>query len=280
MPKDIIFQRKKKGKSVVGTSKQTKLLRTNLQGGGTCDWVPEDETQLIPKVITQDGVYKASDEMGNIYGYSQVTVQGIGSKVMGDLGTITIYKNGTYYAKTAYSPLDLGASNDGGGSGESYNKTGPFYGYKTVIVNVSGGSSGGSSGGGSSGGSGNNQSSNSVVGKDSEGNYVEWKVGEDGVLREEKLATSIQITTKPKFLTYKNGDSINFKGIKVTAYVGNEVYKSDSHPNGIISESELLFSTITAEGGNGSKQNITVSWPRDVDGFILETELEITVNNV
>lgn len=284
MAKDVIFQQKKKGKSVVGTSKQTKLLRTNLQGGGTCDWVPEDETQLIPKVITQDGVYKASEEIGNIYGYSEVTVQGIGSQVMGDLGTITIYKNGTYYAKTAYSPSDLGASNDGGGSGESYNKTGPFYGYKTVIVNVSGGSSGGSSdGGGSSGGSssggGSSGSGQSVVGKDSDGNYVQWKVGEDGVLREEKLASSIRITTKPKFLTYKNGDSINFKGIKVTAYVGNEVYKSDSHPNGIISESELMLSEVIASGGNGSKQSITVTWPRDVDGFFLETTLEITVNN-
>lgn len=276
MPKDVIFQQKKNGKSVVGTSKQTKLLRTNLQGGGTCDWIPEDETQLIPKVITQDGVYKASDEMGNIYGYSQVTVQGIGSKVMGDLGMITIYKNGTYYAKTAYSPSDLGASNDGGGSGESYNKTGPFYGYRTVIVNVSGGSSGGGSSGEGSSASGSGQS---VVGKDGEGNYVEWKVGEDGVLREEKLATSIQITTKPKFLTYKNGDSINFKGIKVTAYVGNEVYKSDSHPNGIISESELMFSEVIASGGNGSKQSITVTWSRDVDGFFLEATLEITVNN-
>lgn len=272
MPKNVVFQTKKDGKNVVEKSRQTKILRTNLQGGGTCDWVPEDETQLIPKVITQDGVYKASDEMGNIYGYSQVTVQGIGSKVMGDLGTITIYKNGTYYAKTAYTPTELGATESSSGDGS--NKIGPFYGYKTVIVNVSGRSSGGSSGGG-----GDNPSSNSVVGKDSEGNYVEWKVGEDGVLRESKLADSIRITTKPKFLTYKNGDTISFRGMKVTAYVGNDVYKSDSHPNGIISESELLFSTITAEGGNGSKQSITISWARDVDGFFLETELEITVNN-
>lgn len=276
MPKDVIFQQKKNGKSVVGTSKQTKLLRTNLQGGGTCDWIPEDETQLIPKVITQDGVYKASDEMGNIYGYSEVTVQGIGSKVMGDLGMITINKNGTYYAKNSYTPTDLGSTETSSGDGS--NKIGPFYGYKTVIVNVSGGSSGGSSGGGSSGGS-SSGSGQGVVGKDEDGNYVQWKVGEDGVLREEKLASSIQITTKPKFLTYKNGDHINFKGIKVTAYVGSDVYKSDSHPNGIISESELLFSTVTAEGGNGSKQTITVSWSRDVDGFLLETTLEITVND-
>lgn len=281
MPKDVIFQKKKNGKSVVGTSNQTKLLRTNLQGGGTCDWVPEDETQLIAKVITQDGTYNAFDELGDIYGYSEVTVQGIGSKVMGDLGTITISKNGTYYANNSYTPTDLGATETSSGDGS--NKIGPFYGYKTVIVNVSGGSSGSGSSGGSSGGSSSGGSSSGsdqgVVGKDEDGNYVQWTVGEDGVLREEKLADSIRITTKPKFLTYKNGESINFKGIKVTAYVGSAVYKSDSHPNGIIGESELLFSAVTAEGGNGSKQNITVSWSRDVDGFLLETTLEITVNN-
>ena len=51
-------------------------LKTNLQGGGTCLWVPEDETRLTTKHITEDGTYKASDD--GYYGYSQVTVNGIG----------------------------------------------------------------------------------------------------------------------------------------------------------------------------------------------------------
>ena len=47
-------------------------LKTNLYGGGTCLWVPEDETQLETKSITENGTYKAEDY--GCYGYSQVSV--------------------------------------------------------------------------------------------------------------------------------------------------------------------------------------------------------------
>ncbi len=51
-------------------------LKTNLVDSGTCLWVPEDEVQLTTKYITENGTYKAVDE--NYYGYSEVTVSGIG----------------------------------------------------------------------------------------------------------------------------------------------------------------------------------------------------------
>ena len=51
-------------------------LRTDLVSGGTCEWIPEDEANLITKSITKNGTYKASDD--NAYGYSEVTVSGIG----------------------------------------------------------------------------------------------------------------------------------------------------------------------------------------------------------
>jgi len=51
-------------------------LETNLVGGGACLWVPEDEVQLTTKHITQNGTYKASND--GYYGYSEVTVSGIG----------------------------------------------------------------------------------------------------------------------------------------------------------------------------------------------------------
>lgn len=47
-------------------------IRTSLQGGGTCLWVPEDEVKLTTKHITENGTYKAEDD--DKYGYSQVTV--------------------------------------------------------------------------------------------------------------------------------------------------------------------------------------------------------------
>lgn len=56
-----------------------KYLRTDLVGGGYCEWVPEDEKELTTKTIKKNGTYKASDEKnkktgGSYYGFSQVTV--------------------------------------------------------------------------------------------------------------------------------------------------------------------------------------------------------------
>lgn len=52
-------------------------LETAKVGGGSLNWVPEEDTLLGTKTITKDGTYKASDE--GLYGYSGVTVRGIGT---------------------------------------------------------------------------------------------------------------------------------------------------------------------------------------------------------
>lgn len=72
MSKNIIIQEG-------GISKQLTAdkLKTNIVGGGTCTWVPEDETRLGTKYISENGTYKASDDA--LYGYSEVTVSGIGT---------------------------------------------------------------------------------------------------------------------------------------------------------------------------------------------------------
>lgn len=86
MSKNIVIQEG-------GLSKQmtANKLKTNLVGGGTCLWVPEDETKLGIKIITENGTYKASDD--GYYGYSEVTVSGIGSVTGtdgdGDEATVT-----------------------------------------------------------------------------------------------------------------------------------------------------------------------------------------------
>lgn len=51
---------------------EAKKLRTPLQEGGTCDWVPEDDVQLTTKSISKNGTYNASSD--DAYGYSKVTV--------------------------------------------------------------------------------------------------------------------------------------------------------------------------------------------------------------
>ena len=62
-----------------GVAKQLTVdkLKTNSVGVGTCLWVPEDETNLGTKHISENGTYRASDD--GYYGYSEVTVSGVGS---------------------------------------------------------------------------------------------------------------------------------------------------------------------------------------------------------
>lgn len=47
-------------------------LKTNLVEGGSCLWVPEEETRLVSKEITANGVYRPSDE--GAYGFGEIIV--------------------------------------------------------------------------------------------------------------------------------------------------------------------------------------------------------------
>lgn len=70
--KNIIIQEGGIGKQLTANK-----LKTNLVGGGTCLWVPEDERQLGTKYVSENGTYKASDD--GYYGYSEFTVSGVGT---------------------------------------------------------------------------------------------------------------------------------------------------------------------------------------------------------
>lgn len=72
MSKNIVIQEGGIGKQLTADK-----LKTNLVGGGSCLWVPEDDTRLGTKYISENGTYKASDD--GYYGYSEVTVSGIGT---------------------------------------------------------------------------------------------------------------------------------------------------------------------------------------------------------
>lgn len=72
MSKNIAIQEGGIGKQLTADK-----LKTNLVGGGTCLWVPEDETQLGTKYISENGTYRASAD--GYYGYSEVTVSGVGT---------------------------------------------------------------------------------------------------------------------------------------------------------------------------------------------------------
>lgn len=72
MSKNIVIQ-----EGGIGKQLTVDKLKTDLVGGGSCLWIPEDERRLTTKYISENGTYKASDD--GYYGYSEVTVSGIGS---------------------------------------------------------------------------------------------------------------------------------------------------------------------------------------------------------
>lgn len=114
MPKNIVIAEGTQGKTFTAVEK----IRTKLQGGGTCNWIPEDEagdyTNLKNKTIRQNGEYLPSAD--NCTGYSKVTVN-----VRTNTKAKRITENGTYNA------TDDGAD-----------------GYSSVTVDVAGGGGGGS----------------------------------------------------------------------------------------------------------------------------------------
>lgn len=72
MSKNIVIQ-----EGGIGKQLTVDKLKTNIVGGGTCLWVPEDSTQLGTKYISENGTYRASTD--GYYGFSEVTVSGVGT---------------------------------------------------------------------------------------------------------------------------------------------------------------------------------------------------------
>lgn len=74
MSKSIVIQ-----EGGIGKQLTVDKLKTDLVGGGTCLWVPEDEMNLGTKSVSENGTYVASDD--GYYGYSQFTVSGVGTAI-------------------------------------------------------------------------------------------------------------------------------------------------------------------------------------------------------
>lgn len=67
MSKSIVIQ-----EGGIGKQLTVDKLNTDLVGGGTCLWIPEDEINLGTKSVSENGTYKAEDD--GYTGYSQVHV--------------------------------------------------------------------------------------------------------------------------------------------------------------------------------------------------------------
>ena len=212
-------------------------LKTALQDGGSCLWVPKDGTRLKTISIRKPGTYQAWAE--EVYGYSKATVSGLLKE--SEIKTISkeITENSTYRAE------DEG-----------------FYGYDVVSVNVPGG--GGTAPPSYTPGS-------SVAGTYPDGDEpVTVFVDDEGNLIKAGLADHIILDTPPDKLTYHDGERITLAGAVVRGYLKNGTpYKNASYqdsilplyqyidtggdeiPGGIVFPMPLYADISKAEGGGG-----------------------------
>lgn len=224
-------------------------LRTSKQGGGSEDWLPEDETNLVELDIGGSGTYRASDY--GAYGISVARVTpkyggGATSKaaqqpVFANLHTPAIREGGN----PKYMGARLLKTNlQGGGTclwvpedevnleSKYVDHSGTYpasadncYGYSQVTVS----------------------GVDVEITQDEDGDDVA-KITDGGETREEKLPSSIQVTTLPNKTVYINGETIDYTGMIVTAYTNSgRVWSDAGHPNGVIPLRELILPKTIAE---------------------------------
>lgn len=192
----------------IKTLSEVAKIKTYLAEGDFCYWVPEDAVRLGTLTVSMDGTYRASDS--GYYGYSEVTVTGAGTAVMGDLivKEEDIEENGTY---------EYVASKEG------------HYGYSIVRLHVNVG--------------------NHSTSKDPEtGEDVDTRPDPvTGLTTTTTLPYLIHVDTLPNKTVYLYGDQIDYTGIEVYAYLrSGEKWTSDEYPNGRIPFDELILPTQTA----------------------------------
>lgn len=188
MAKNVIITEDGHSKTISNTTR----IRTALEGGGTCDWIPKDDVPLQELTVTEDGVY---DPEEGYYGFSQVTANGVGTVVEGTLIEKSVTKNGTYNIT---------------------DESGNPYGYSKITVNVD--TSDDDSDGGSGGGG------NPVVGKDDDGNDTMAEADDDGNIVMTALPTEIKVIIPPTKLEYNRYEEIDYSGISVYAYISKAIH--------------------------------------------------------
>lgn len=180
-------------------------LRTNLIGGGTQYWVPEDEAgayaNMGQKTITANGTYRASDDSKD--GYSQVTVNVPPKEA--HLITKSITENGIYRG------IDDGVD-----------------GFSQVNVNVAGVGEA-------------TVTLDEPIGGDGNEHFITTNPSTGSPI-DVVLPSSIKIITPASKLRYNDGENIDITGIVVQAYKKDgTVWEDATHTGGYIPISELIF---------------------------------------
>lgn len=212
MPKNIAIAEGSQAKNFNTVHK----LRTNLIGGGTQYWVPEDEAgayaNMGQKSITANGTYRASDD--NKDGYSQVTVNVPPKEAQ--LTTKSISENGIYRG------IDDGVD-----------------GFSQVNVNVAGVGEA-------------TVTLDEPIGGDGNEHFITTNPS-TGKPVDIVLPSSIQITTPASKLRYNDGENIDITGIVVQAYKKDgTIWEDATHSGGYIPISELSFEPTKAHAESES----------------------------
>lgn len=143
MAKNIVIAEGTQGKTFTGVEK----IRTKLQGGGSQNWIPEDEAGEYAKLkaltVRANGEYIASRD--NVAGYKSVKVN-----VKANTKSISVDHNGTYNAADedidGYSSVSVNVTGGGTKLGTLtahnngvYNAADKGYdGYSTVNISIKG----------------------------------------------------------------------------------------------------------------------------------------------
>lgn len=224
-------------------------LRTSKQGGGTEDWLPVDETNLVELDIGGSGTYRASN-----YGAYGIAVARVTPKYGGGATSKAaqqpVFENlHTPAIREGGNPKYMGArllktNLQGGGtclwvpedeanleskyvdhSGTYTAQADGCYGFDQVTVS----------------------GVDVEITQDEDGDDV-VKITDGDEIKTEKLPSSIVVTTLPSKTVYNDGDTIDFNGIVVRAYLkSGGVWRDNDHPNGVIPLSELIFPVTTAD---------------------------------
>ena len=143
MAKNIVIAEGTQGKTFTGVEK----IRTKLQGGGSQNWIPEDEAGEYAKLkaltVRANGEYIASRD--NVAGYKSVKVN-----VTANTKSISVDHNGTYNAADegidGYSSIKVNVTGGGTKLGTLtahnngvYNAADKGYdGFSTVNISIKG----------------------------------------------------------------------------------------------------------------------------------------------
>lgn len=254
-------------------------LKTNLVGGETCTWVPEDETQTAEKHITENGTYYAATD--DVYAYDVVYVNvpggngsanddgtpntddgnapgGPGSAVVGtnpdtgDEEVVGINEDGEIVTTPVPSAIQIVKPPDK--TTQVVGHAIDFTGIDVILKTQTGNTF--TNGTYTTGHIPFSELIFPTPIPEQAGTYtvpVSWRCPYTGrtftdtfQLIEQDMY--ILITTPPTKLVYNDGDTIDFTGMVVTCYNADDTPWTDggTYPNGVIPHSDLTFPVTIA----------------------------------